>query len=119
MEESVIPCRFCIQFELAHQSGLHERMERVVDRRPRRPRVAFIQYRKKIVYGSVIRMSQQIAENGDSLWRAPEASAAQSFIDIVTLFQFRHKSNVRSDSNVAQRLVFILGHPAEQSPDSV
>ncbi len=119
VQECVVTGGIAIELELANQASLHQRMERVVDGGARGLRVAFIQRRKKIVDRSVVRMAQQIVENRDSLGRAPEASAAQSFIDIVTLFQFRHKSNIRSDSNVAQGLVFILGHPAERSPDSV
>jgi hypothetical protein len=39
----VVPRSFTVKRKFAHQAGFHERVQRVVNRRPRRPRVPPVQ----------------------------------------------------------------------------
>lgn len=83
MQEGVVAGRAAIEFELADETCLDERVERVVDSCARRLNVVLVQGGPEFVYRSVVRVAKQIVKHGYALRRAPETGSGERFIDLV------------------------------------
>ena len=75
LEVRIVPNSFTIERELPNQPRFYQSVKRVVNRGPRRARMAPVQSKPQILSRSVIRRRQQMLHDEKSLGRAADAEA--------------------------------------------
>lgn len=82
MKQRIVTRGARVEFKFADKAGFHERMQSVVDGGSGRAGAASVQRRPEFVDSGMVRMAQEIVEEGNSLWRAAQAGGGQRFADV-------------------------------------
>ncbi len=104
IEIGVVSRGFPIERELPHQTGIHQRMQRVVNRSPRSARMAFVEIPPQFFDRGMLRPGQQMLHDEEALRRSADTRLREGGFNPLRYIGFGFGSQLRLNSKNSIRL---------------